>query len=358
MKKMFTMFMLISLSGMSQTMIPFVDFNEFFRTFENGTFRQIEFQRIENFKAGDEVVGYYDNRGNLIIYNGKKKIDVANINADYVVSDHLVTWRIGETLNLWDVGDMRTLTYLCREYATRDSIVVYQDSRFNTISAYYKNEIYPITQMSGELTWPANIGENIFAYRDNGDYYRIFWNGEIYDIDVWVGNIDFSCGTDILSFNDPVMRSFAVFDKGEFVDVEQQFVVKHQAGRGFVVYEDRNGNLIRYQDGNKTALSNFGASFWEVKDDVVIWYENNFLFYQVGDVKIRVCNFLPTDYKIKNDVFAFRNIMKGVDAVIDGKVINMTNQMDAKYEIYGSSVLVELFNRSFKVYWQGREYNL
>jgi hypothetical protein len=358
MKILLTLFLLISLTGIGQTMIPFVDFNQFFRTFEKGTFRQIEFQRIENFKAGDEVVAYYDNRGNLIIYDAIKKVDVANINAEYVVSDHLVTWKIGETLNLWDAGKMQTLTYRCSNYATKDSIVVFQDNRFNTINAYFEGTIYPITQMSGELTWPENIGENIFAYRDNGDFYRIFWNGEIYDLDVWVGNMEFSCGTDILSFNDPINRSFAVFDKGEFVDVEQQFVVKHQAGRGFVVYEDRNGNLIKYQDGERTTLSNFGASFWEVKDDIIIWYENNFLYSQVGDKKIQVCNFLPTDYKLKNNVLAYRNVMKGVDVVIDGKVINMTNQIDAKYDIYGNSIIVELFNSTFKVYWKGREYNL
>ncbi len=348
---------LISFQASAQKMIPFIDFNQFFRTFENGAFRQIEFQRIEDFKAGDEVVAYYDNRGNLRIYDGVKPVDVANINADYAVSDHLVTWRIGEVFNLWDNGKMRTLTYRSGNYETKDSIVVFQDVRYNTINAYYNDEVIQVTQMSGDLSWPTSIGENVFAYRDNGDFYRIFWNGEIYDIDVWVGNIDFSAGTDIVSFNDPTMRTFAVFDKGELIDVEQQFVLSHKAGRGFVVYEDVNGNLIKFQDGKKTTLSNFGASFWEVKDDIVIWYENNFLFSQVGDVKVQVCNFKPTDYKIKNDVLSYRNIMGGVDAVIDGKVVNLTNQQDASYEIYGSSVLVGLFNSTFKVYWQGREYN-
>jgi len=356
MKYVYLIFFCVSMPVFGQKIIPFVDFNEFFRTFENGAFRQIEFQRIENFKAGDEAIGYYDNRGNLIIYDGIEKKQVANINAEYTVTDHLITWEIGETLNLWDDGKLQTLTYQSSNTATRDSVVVYQDNRYNALNAYWRDKIYPITQMSGTLLWPANIGENIFAYRDNGDFYRIFWNGEIYDIDVWVGSIDFSCGTDIISFNDPTMRTFAVFDKGELVDVEPQFVNSHKAGRGFVVYEDRNGNLIKYQDGVKTTLSNFGASFWEVKDDIVIWFENNFLFSQVGDKKIQVCNFKPEDYKLKNDVLVYRNIMKGVDAVVDGKVVNLTNQMDATYEIYGSSVLVGLFNSSYKVYWKGREY--
>lgn len=348
---------LISFQVTAQKMIPFIDFNDFFRTFENGAFRQVEFQRIQDFKAGDEVMAYYDNRGNLRIYDGKQPKDVANINAEYVVSDHLVTWKTGEILNLWDAGKLQTLTYRNSRYATKDSMVVYQDNQYNTINAYYNGEKHQITAMSGDLSWPQSIGENVFAYRDNGDYYRIFWNGEVYDIDVWVGSINFSSGTDIVSFNDPTTRTFAVFDKGELIDVEQQFVNNHKAGRGFVVYEDVNGNLIKYQDGEKTTLSNFGASFWEVKDDIVIWFENNYLFCQVGDVKVRACNFKPSDYKIKNDVLSFRNIMGGVDAVVNGKLVNLTNQKDASHEIYGSSVLVGLFNRSYKVYWKGREYN-
>lgn len=349
--------MFVANQAYSQKMIPFVDFNQFFRTFENGAFRQLEFQRIQEFKAGDEVVAYYDNRGNLRVYDGTKPQDIANINAEYVVSDHLVTWRIGEILNLWDAGKLQTLTYRSNKVATMDSIVVYQDIRYNTLNVYCNDEIHQVTQMSGDVIWPTTIGENIFAFRDNGDFYRVFWNGQVYDIDVWVGSIQFSAGTDILAFNDPTTRTFAAFDRGELIDVEQQFVAKHQAGRGFIVYEDMNGNLIKYQNGTKTTLSNFGASFWEVKDDIVIWFENNFLYSQVGNKKIQVCNFIPEDYKLKNDVLAYRNVMGGVDAVIDHKVVNLTNQQDAFYEIYGSAVLLGLFNTTFKVYWQGREYN-
>lgn len=357
MKIVYLLVLLLSSQAFGQKMIPFIDFNQFFRTFENGAFRQIEFQRIENYKAGDDVIAYYDNRGNLRIYDGVKPVDVANINADYSVSDHLVTWKIGQLLNMWDAGKMQTLTYRSNNVATKDSIIVYQDIQYNTLNVYEKDKITQVTQMTSDLMWPSNIGENVFAFRDNGDFYRVYWNGRTYDIDVWVGNIDFSAGTDIVSFNDPTMRTFAIFDRGELIDVEQQFVQRHQAGRGFVVYEDVNGNLIKYQNGKKTTLSNFGASFWEVKDDIVIWFENNFLFCQVGNKKVQVCNFKPIDYKIKNNVLAYRNIMGGVDAVVNGELVNLTNQQDASYDIFGSSVLVGLFNNTYKVYWKGRQYN-
>jgi hypothetical protein len=356
MKILTLVFVLFTTISFTQKVIPFVDFNNYFRTFESGTFRQLEFQRIESYKSGDEAIAYYDNRGNLRIYNGGQPIDVANLNADYQVSDHLITWKIGETLNLWDDGNMQTLTYRCGDYAVKDSIVVYQDNRYNSINVYWKNQIYPIKTTTGDLVLPAAIGENIIAYKDNGDFYKIFWNGKPYEIDVWVGNIDFSCGTDILCYNDPTTRTFAVFENGELIDVEQFFMKSYKAGRGFVVYEDQNGNLIKYQSGKRTTLTNFGASKWEVKDDVVIWFENNFLNMECGGKTWRVCNYVPKDYELKNNVLAFRNISQGVDVSIDGETHTITNQMDAAYEILGSSVLVKLFNNSYKVYWKGRTF--
>jgi len=356
MKKMTFLVLFACQFVLGQTAIPFVDFNNFFRTFEDGHFRQLEFQRIQEYKVGDEAVAYYDNRGNLRIYNGGQPKDVANMNAEYQVSDHLITWKIGETLNLWDDGKLQTLTYRCGEYAVKDSMVVYEDQRYNTINVYWKDKIYPVTQVTGQIAMPASIGENIFGYKDNGDFYKIFWNGKPYEIDVWVGNIDFACGTDILCYNDPTTRTFAAFENGELVDVEQMFMKKYEAGRGFIVYEDQNGNLIKYAKGVRTTLSNFGASKWEVKDDVVIWFENNFMNMECNGKKWRVCNYVPEDYLLKNDVLAFRNISKGVDVSINGKVETLTNQMDAGYEIIGSSVLVKLFNKTYKVFWQGKTY--
>ena len=49
----------------SQNVAPFIDFNNYFRSFENDNFRTIEFQAIESFKVGDELVAYIDNRGIL-----------------------------------------------------------------------------------------------------------------------------------------------------------------------------------------------------------------------------------------------------------------------------------------------------
>ncbi len=352
---------LVPLVSFSQKVIPFVDFNNYFRSFSDETFKMVEFQKIIEFKAGDEFVSYLDNKGNLRLYDGTTPKDITNlINLDYRVSDHLMAWQIsGTTLNMWDAGQQRTLTYNSRNFEVRDSIIVYEDLRYNNVSVYWNGKITTLYTVVDSLYMPDFIGENIVGFRDNGNFYKIFWNGTIYDIGVWNGTpIQFQGGTDIMAFNDPTNRTFAVFDKGEFTDVESFYMGKYKAGRGFVVYEDLNGNLNHYESGQKTQLSNFSAKFWEVKDDIVVWSENSFIYLYGDGKKNKVCsNYTPPDYALKNDVFVYRNVMGGVSAFVKGVNYEITNQTDSQYTIYGSSVLVKLFNQSYIVLKNGKKYN-
>jgi hypothetical protein len=357
MKKLMLLFVLIFHQlAFAQKVVPFIDFNNYFRSFENDNFRQLEFQQIKEYKAGDDLVAYIDTRGNLRVYDGKERKDISNMNVQYQVSDHLMAYNIGPTLNMWDEGKLQTLTYFSQEYVVKDSIIVYQDTRFNTVNVYYNKKSYELYRLTGDLYMPEVIGENIVAFKDNGNFYKIFWKGQIYDLGVWNNTIEFQAGTDIICFNDPTTRTFAIFENGEFLDVEQFYMKKYKAGRGFIVYENQNGDLIMYKKGEKVELSNFSANFWEVKDDLVIWGENSFVFAYQNGGKIQTSNFLPKDYLLKNNVFVFRNIMGGVSALIDGKVHEITNQLDAEYEIYGNLVLVKLFNKSFIVFKDGRKF--
>lgn len=347
---------LLSLSGLAQKVVPFEDFNNYFRTFENDNFRQLEFQRIREYKAGDDLVAYIDNRGNLRIYDGNERQDISNMNVNFQISDHLMAYNIGPTLNMWDAGKLQTLTYFGRNYEVKDSLIVFEDTRFNSVSAYWNGTVYPLYQVTGELYMPVSIGDNIVAFKDNGNNYKVFYRGNIFELGVWNSTIDFQSGCDILCLNDPTTRTFAVFEDNAFLDVEQFYMNKYKAGRGFVVYEDLNGNLMYYSDGNKFQLSNFSAGMWEVKDDLVVWTENNFTFAYQNGKKIQVANFVPKNHLIKNNVLVFRNLIGGVSALMDGKVYDITNQMDAEYEIYGNLVLVKLFNKSYIVFKDGRKF--
>jgi len=353
----FLIILFTSFSGLyGQNVVPFEDFNYYFRTFENDNFRQLEFQRIKSYQAGDEFVAYIDNRGNLRVYDGKERQDISNMNVNFHISDHLMAYNIGPTLNMWDAGKLQTLTYFADKYEVKDSLIVYEDTRFNTVNVYWNKQIYPLYQVTGELYMPVAIGDNIIAFKDNGNFFKVFWRGQIYDLGVWNNTIEFEAGCDMVTFNDPTTRTYAVFENGQFLDVEQFYMKKYKAGRGFIVYEDLNSNLMYYKDGEKFQLSNFSASFWEVKDDLAVWGENSFVYAFQNGKKIQVTNYIPKQHLMKNNIYVFKNLAGGVSALVDGKVVELTNQMDAEYEIYGNTILIKLFNRSFIVYKDGRKF--
>ena len=357
-KAWFGLVLLCFIKAQAQTVVPFRDFNNFFLSYENGGFKTIEIQPVKEYQAGDELVAYIDTRGNLRLYDGRQRKDITNLNVEYQVSDHLLGYMIGPTLNMWDKGRLQTLTYFGRKFLVKDSLIVYEDTRFNTLNVYWKKNTMSLAMIIGELSIPTTVGENILVFKDNGNLFKVFQDGMIYEICAWNGTIDFQLGTDIICFNDPTTRTFVAFEHGEFIDVENQFMRKYKAGRGFVVYEDLNSNLWSYKNGEKTLLTNFISSFWDVKDDVVIWMENNYLYAYIKETKYEVARYKPESYMIKNDVVVYRDMMGGVTALVGGEQKVITTQMSSEFTIYGSSVLVELFNRSYVVLWKGKVYSI
>ena len=87
------------------------------------------------------------------------------------------------------------------------------------------------------------------------------------------------------------------------------------------------------------------------KDDIVVWTESSYLFaYCNGEKEIEN---LPTNYRLK--VSVYQNILGGVNAYVDGEFMK-SNMPYSHFEIYGNRVLVKMFNNSFIVLENGKQY--
>ncbi len=341
----------------AQNIVPVKDFNNYFVNFQDGFFRPIEIQPILSYKAGDEVVAYIDTRGNMRIYDGIERKDVTALNVDYQVSDHLIGFMIANGLRMWDAGKFTSLTNYGRGFVVKDSILVFEDTRYQSLNVYWNKQVLPLVTMTNGLSMPTAVGENIAVYKDNSDTYFCFWQGKTFEIATYNQEaVDFQVGTDVFCFKDPYTQSFMMFDKGEFYEIESSPIKSYKAGRGFIVYEDLNGNLWMFKDGEKISLSNFSTSFWDVKDDMTVWRENSYLFAYTNDEKMEVATYFPTEYLLKNNTFVFRNILGGVSAVVNGKIHEISNMRDSEFEIYGNKVLVKLFNHTSLVFSDGKIY--
>ena len=341
----------------AQGIVPTLDFNNFFVSFQDGYFRPIEIQPIVSYKAGDEVVAYIDTRGNLKLYDGKERIDVTTLNVEYQVSDHLMAYKIANGVRMWDAGKFTPLTNFGREFIVKDSIIVYEDTRYQSLNVYWNQKMESLVTITNGLSMNASIGENLVVYKDNSNTYFIYWRGQKFEIGTYNEEVlNFQLGTDVMCFKDPYTQSFYVFDSGVFQEVESFPIKQYKAGRGFVVYEDMNGNLWHYQARQKTALSNFSSEFWDVKDDLCVWMENSYLFAYSNNQRIQVATYRPQTYLLKNNVLVYRNIIGGVSALVDGKIQDLTNFPNAEFDIFGNKVLVKLPNQTSVVFMNGKLY--
>jgi hypothetical protein len=258
---------------------------------------------------------------------------------------------------MWDAGKFTVLTNFGREFVVKDSIIVFEDIRYQALNVYWNQKVESLVTITNGVSMNASVGENLVVYKDNSNTYFVYWHGQKFEIGTYNEEVlDFQLGTDVMCFKDPYTQSFYVFDQGNFLELESFPIKKYKAGRGFVVYEDMNGNLWHYQNGQKTALSNFSSDLWDVKDDICVWMENSYFFAYTNGQRIQVATYQPQSYLLKNNVLVYRNIIGGVSALVDGVSQEITNFPQADFEIYGSKVLVKLPNQTSVVFMNGKLY--
>jgi hypothetical protein len=334
---------------------PFMDFNNFFKTFYKNSFRQLEFQAVRSFEASDNIIVYVDFRGDFKVYDGEKVQTFTNQLVSYKLSDYQLAWNVGPVLYHYtpEINRKDLITTFGRDYVVTDSLMVYEDTRDNSVNVRFRGKNTQLYQMTGDLKMPDKIGDNTIVFRDNGDVIKFFWNEQFFEFGVYTRPVVFDCGVNVICFNDPINQSFTVFDKGNLIDLESMFAKKFKAIRNDVVYEDIQGNLWSYHNGEKTPLSNFNVTQWDAIDDIVVWVENGLFFTFVDNQKTQLMNYVPKDYKIKNSTLVFRNNIGGISVFQNGKLTELTKQLDCNYFIYGNTVLVELFNKTFFVFDKG-----
>lgn len=356
--KKITLFLALTLSSslfaQRQTIFAYTDFNNFFQSFKNGYFNRVDHQAVTGVVLGDEMIAYYNSQRDFKIFDGTVSRLITNQVVQFKSSDYLAAWNLGPLLYYYQDGKPRNLTSFGRKYWVTDSLITFQDTRYNSLNVVYKGQISTLVQSTTELPEPIVQGDNILVYKDNGEIYKVFYQGQTYDLGTYNGTeFQFFAGTDILAFNDPQTRTFAVFQNGEFLDVEEFHAPKVKAGRGFIAYEDLQGNLKYYSNGKFETLSSY-AQFWDAKDDLVVWGDANSTYQYYKNEKKNLANFLIKEWKMKNDVVAFKTLMGGVAASVGGVFREITSINNTEFAINGHGVMVTLPNRSVMILYNGQ----
>jgi hypothetical protein len=333
---------------------PFMNLQGYFKAVNNGVIRQLEYLPVKSYQVGDNLLGYEDNKGDLKVFFGDKIKTIAGIANRYTISDNILVFNTGPITSLWMNGSGLTLTNFGRRYIVTDSLCVFEDTQQNMVKVWYDNAIHDLYGVIGEIYLPTHVGDNIVAFKAGGGTHFIFHRGQMYELDTYREAVKFSCGRDIVAFNDPIHMSFAIFEEGHFLDLDPLHAKSFKAGISCVTYINQNNELHYYKGGKLRTLSNYAPDYWDAIDNMVLWGEGD--LFQVFDSEniMTAAYYRPERWVMKNNVIAFQNQMQGVDIVVGGQVINLTNEPVVDFFISGTTVMVELPNQTYLAYSGGR----
>ena len=111
-----------------QSLGAFTDYDKHFIIFDDGNFRDVEFQEVRSFAMGSGCVAYVDNWGSLKAYANHISYDVSPSVTSYTITDNLFTFQVGSQLYVFEKGDKRLLSAYTGRFMVGDSIVAFIDT--------------------------------------------------------------------------------------------------------------------------------------------------------------------------------------------------------------------------------------
>ena len=137
----------------------------------------MEYQPVQSYKVGYDQVVYLDNMGRLKWYKQGKSTMVEDYPvSNYFVTDYLVAYTIGDQLVVNDKGNRKTLKYNKGPFMVGDSLISFCDFQSNYLQTYYNGRIYEIEDGMGGRPFKSMLsGDNIMAYVDRNDYFKMFY---------------------------------------------------------------------------------------------------------------------------------------------------------------------------------------
>lgn len=296
---------------------------------------------------------YRNNHTTKVTYNANK----------FHVTDYLIAYQGGTGLKVIDDGKIHELTLNLGYYTITDSLALYEDRLYNTFNLYYKGEIQEISR--GVFNNPASevtAGENIFVFRNpQSRGYEVFWNNRIDEVLTTNETMKFSCGRNVMAFNDPVTQTFVIYYKGEFFDAEEMHAKSYKAGDDMIAYQDVQGNLKVFDPLKKFDLqmvSSYQPDFYEVRDRMLVFTENKNIFkvYDGNKVMTLESNFIPPSYKMDDNLLVWVDQMGGLKALVDGEVVQVISEKIKDYDVHGNVIKIQLNNNNYSIFWRGKLY--
>lgn len=357
--RLFTiLFLFLSVYSSAQNIAAFSDYQKAFHVFDNGKIRQLEYQPVISYQVGDKCLGYETNGRHLKIYYNHIEYDIASMASSYVVTDNLVSYKVGSQLYVFEDGAKKNLSRFVGYHQTGDSIVGFFDTEKYYLQVYYNGEIHTIADgLLYEDTKAFIVGSNMLAFIDAFSNFKVFYQGEIYDVLQTDVISEVEIGRNVMAFIDPVTDFLQVFYRGEVIELETFEPASFQVGYEKVAYVNSMDEFMLFDEGEIYTVSDFMPDEYLLKDDILVYHQQGQLWVFYKGENILIENYIPVSYKISDNVIAYLDQNGNLNLVEeDGRKV-LTYEQVNDYEIYRNVVIYNQGINTTKVYFGGETYS-
>jgi len=348
---------LIPIFSKAQGIAAYSDYRDAFIVFDRGVFQQLEYMKVRNFKPGGNTLAYVDNTGEFqIYYNGRKYHQLYSTDMfSYFNTNYLVAYKVAQVLYVFEKGKSQVVSYYCNEYYVGDSIMAYYDETSYNLGVYYNGVNMPIESSLLSSPKTVRVGSNVLAYVNQSGYFKIFYHGELTQVDETTP-VSFESGRDIVAYVDGYQKYFHLFYKGQLAQVDVNLPESYKVGFGNMAYIDYDGNFRVFSNGATRRLISQRPDFFEVKGNMIIYgYNSEFRAFSNGESHL-IDDIMPKEYKLSNDGVAYLDINGILKFYYKGTVNLISHEAVTKYFIYNDVVLYLLGTNTWKVWWNGTSY--
>lgn len=339
----------------SQSIGAFIDYDKHLIIFDDGTFRDIEFQEVRSFAAGSRCVAYVDNGGSLKAYTNHISYNVSPSVSAYTITDNLFTFQVGSQLYVFENGDKRLLSAFTGNFMVGDSIVAFIDTNRHYFCIYMGGKIYVLADIIVEDGAKFWLGDNTVAYIDIHNILRLVCAQKQYELFNVIDDIEVALGRNVAAFVDKSDGKFRIFFDGELQDVEQFTPKSFKCGYESVAYVNDVENFKLFSNGEIFDVAAFQPDNYELHRNLLVYSLNEQFFTFANGQSYLVENYIPQNYSLNGNLLTYID-QNGYLCVFENGEKNVLSYNANDFYAVGDLVIFNEGLNTTKIYYQGKMY--
>jgi hypothetical protein len=348
---------LISCWASAQNIAAFSDYQKKFVVFDNGSFRQLEFQPVLSYQIGDRCIGYLTNANTLKAYYNHIDYELSTMVDAYNVTDNLIAYKLADQLYVFEGGKKTLLSRYVGYFEANDSIIAFFDVEKYYLQAYYNGKVHTLEDgLLYDNTKAFEVGNNMMAYVDAFENFKVFYQGKVHHIMQINLPVDVKLGRNIMAFIDPVTDMLQVFYNHQLSSLEPFKPKAFQVGYEKVAYIDNTETFKLFDNGEIYTISSFAPDKFLLKDNILAYEQLGQLYVFYKGKSVRVENYIPASYQISDNAIVWVDMNGNLKLIEEGNLTTLTYERVNEYKVLRNVIIYNQGVNTTKVYYKGKTY--